>query len=141
MRMNAAVKAITTRPKGKLMAHRNEAAYQMAQEWVKWLDSRRFLGPPLQRNILAQFMPSKTGREPNGPMSAELNAFNLAVSSLDVGEFVPFVVIYCEIKIKPIKAIAADMGICRDTFYERAHCAASKCIGLVRMQIRLSDDR
>jgi hypothetical protein len=141
MRMNAAVKAITTRPKGKLMAHRNEAAYQMAQEWVKWLDSRRFLGPPLQRNILAQFMPSKTGREPNGPMSAELNAFNLAVSSLDVGEFVPFVVIYCEIKIKPIKAIAADMGIGRDTFYERAHCAASKCIGLVRMQIRLSDDR
>jgi hypothetical protein len=141
MRTNAAAKAITTRLKWNLMAHRNEAAYQMAQDWVKWLDSRRFLGPPLQRNILAQFMPSKTGREPNGPMSAELNAFNLAVSSLDIGEFVPFVVIYCEIKIKPIKAIAADMGIGRDTFYDRAHCAASKCIGLVRMQIRLSDDR
>jgi hypothetical protein len=138
--MNDAAKAISIRPKWEIMAHRNEAAYQMAQDWVQWLDSRRFLGPPLQRNILAQFMPSKAGREPNGPMSAELNAFNLAVASLDVGEFVPFVVVYCGIKIKPIKAIAADMGIGRDTFYERAHCAASKCIGLVRMQLRLSNN-
>lgn len=121
------------------MAQRNEAVYQIAQDWIRWLDTRKFMGPPIQKNILAQFMPGKVGRQPNGPMSAKLNAFNLAVMSMDIGDFVPFLVVYCDVNTgRPIKALADDLGIGREAFYSRAHSSASRLIKTMHMLMALN---
>ena len=121
------------------MAQRNEAVYAIAQDWIRWLDTRKFMGPPEQRNILAQFIASRRAtREPNGPMSAWLNAFNLAITSLEIGQFVPFVVVYCELKEKPIKALSDELGIGRDAFYERAHASAGRVMKMTRQLVEMN---
>lgn len=121
---------------------RNEQVYELAQEWIRWLDSRRFLGEPAQKNILAMLMKDENRRpargEPDGPMSAEMAAFNLAVSSLPVGQFVPFVVRYCGYKPKPIKTIAYELGIQPPAFYERADNAALHVHSLMRKLVELN---
>ena len=38
------------------MASRNELVYQKAQDWLVWLNTRRFLGNPPQKNILVALM-------------------------------------------------------------------------------------
>lgn len=106
------------------MASRNEVVYQLAQEWLVWLNSRRFLGQPLQKNILVMLAEKNKTKKgpPDGPMSAEMAAFNLAVNALtDAGHLVPFITVYCDFRMKPIKTLAGELGIGRDTFYERAH--------------------
>lgn len=124
------------------MAHRNEVVYQMAQDWIYWLDTRRFLGEPPQKNILALMMQDKGDckpkGEPDGPVSAEIAAFNMAVSCLELGRFVPFIVVYCDYKPQPIKTMAHDLGIGRDQFYERAHSAASEVHAVAMRLVRLN---
>lgn len=107
---------------------RNERAYNLAQDWVKWLDTRRFYGKPEVKNILAMLMkdPHPSRGEPDGKNSADLQAFNIAVTSLPSHEFIPFVVVYCEFRPenKPIKVIAHSQGVNSSNFYQRAHRAA-----------------
>lgn len=118
------------------MSYINPRAQELAQEWMKWHKSRRFFAPPAGKNVLAQFMPSPTREAPDAPLSAELAAFNLAIHSQDEQSLVPFVVVYCEYRPKPIKWIAHELGISRDTFYTRAHKTAEY---LVSMTKRLSE--
>jgi hypothetical protein len=82
--------------------------------------------------------PSHSKGEPDGRLDPELNAFNLAVVSLDDGEFIPFIRVYCDYKPKPVKAMAHDLGIGRDQFYERAHNAASKALKTTRRILECS---
>lgn len=112
------------------MASRNEQVYQMAQEWLIWLNSRKFLGQPPQKNILLELAErNKVSKgAPDGIMSSEIAAFNLAVNALDAGSLIPFITVYCDYKPKPIKTLAIDLGIGRDQFYERAHKAALNVI-------------
>ena len=114
------------------MASRHEECFTMCQDWMNWLDSRRFLGSPEQQNILAKLMAQHKMSKgpPNGPMSADLSAFNSAVMSLDDDYLVPFVVIYCGLKDIPIKTLAFTMQIDRTTFYDRAHKSATDVIRL-----------
>lgn len=121
------------------MTCRNEKAYELAQEWVTWLDTRRFYGPPEQRSILAQFMPSVSKAPPNANNSTEIHAFNLAVCALPVGELVPFIAIYCGLRPKPIKCMADDIGIERAAFYERAHASAGSVMKTTRTLVELSE--
>jgi len=113
------------------MAKRNEVVYQLAQDWLIWLNSRRFLGDPPQKNILAAMMERNKMRKdaPNGPMSAEIAAFNLAVNALNAGQLIPFIAVYCDFRPKPIKTMADELGIQSPAFYERAHDVASKVYG------------
>lgn len=123
------------------MAQRNEECYTMCQDWIKWLESRKFLGTPSQRNILdklmTQYQVSKTS--PDGMLSADLNAFNTAVMSLEEDRLMPFLVIYCKFKQLPVKTLAYDLNIDRTTFYQRAHKAASDVLRLSKhiKQLRL----
>lgn len=114
------------------MSHRNEECFTMCQDWMIWLDSRRFLGSPVQKNILEKLMAQHKVSKglPDGLMSAELNAFNSAVMSLDDDYLVPFIVIYCGIKDIPVKTIAFNLDIDRSTFYDRAHKSANDVIRL-----------
>lgn len=117
---------------------RNERAYNLAQDWVKWLDTRRFYGQPEQKNILARLIKERdteklarpTGFEPDGSNSADLQAFNIAVTSLPAVEFIPFIVVYCEFRPKPIKILAHEQGINASNFYQRAHRVASGVLSI-----------
>jgi hypothetical protein len=121
---------------------RNEQVYTMAQDWIYWLDTRKFFGEAPQQNILARMIAerSQSNGVPDIELSAEMSAFNLAVCSLEVGLFVPFIVVYCGYKPKPIKCMADEMSIGRDQFYERAHRAASRIAGTTRQLIRLNEE-
>ncbi|MFA7239364.1 MAG: hypothetical protein WC091_04570 [Sulfuricellaceae bacterium] len=113
---------------------RNEQVYTLAQDWVRWIDMRRFVGEPAQRNFLAQMVgeqPESSG-EPCIPLNPEMIAFNIAVSSLPIGLFVPFVVVYCDYRPKPVKTLADGIGIERCQFYERAHLAANQAARTTR---------
>lgn len=106
--------------------NRNEYVYNLALDWVRWLDTRRFFGPPEQKNILARLQGGgKSGGEPDGVMSAEVAAFNLAVCGLEIGYFIPFIAIYCEYRPKPVKVMAYELGIQPPAFYDRAEKAAA----------------
>lgn len=122
----------------------NKEAYALAQEWMRWLGSRRFYGPAPHQSILAMLMrePGKVSRgEPDAEVSMELNAFNMAVMDLEVGHFVPFVVVYCDFKPdgKPVKCLAADLGIDRSTFYDRADKSALHVLKTTRRLVRLHE--
>jgi len=109
----------------KRLDNRNQYVHMLAMEWVRWLDTRRFLGQAPQKNILGLLQGgNRSGVPPDARLSAELSAFNLAVTGLEIGHFVPFVVVYCDYKPKPIKAIAHEIGISRSVFYDRAEKAA-----------------
>lgn len=119
---------------------KSERAYNMAQDWIRWLDTRRFYARPEHKNILAMLMKesSPSRREPDGDNSAILQAFNLAVTSLPVNEFVAFVVVYCGYKPKPVKVLAHEQGISAPALYARAHQAANEVLHLSDKLVELN---
>jgi hypothetical protein len=114
---------------------RNETVYHLAQEWLPWLYSKRFLGAEPSVNILAMLQPerSRSTREPDGNFSQELSAFNTAFNAQPLSQQIPFISIYCGIKPYPIKTIAGQLGIERHTLYNRAHLAANDIHKLMRV--------
>jgi len=114
---------------------RNETVYNLASEWVVWLDSKKFFGQAPSQNILSLLMKlgSRKFVDPDGCLSQEMSAFNTAFHAQSSDHQIPFIVVYCELKTKPIKAIAYDLGIERATFYNRAHTAANSIGRLTRV--------
>lgn len=124
------------------MSARNERAYNLAQDWIRWLDTRRFYGRPEHKNILAMLMAERRPSmgEPDGDNSADLQAFNLAVTNLPVNDFIAFVVIYCEYRPerKPVKLIAYEQGVNSPNFYARAHRAAHEVLHIADKLVELN---
>jgi hypothetical protein len=117
-----------------MMAH-NQAALELAANWVKWLDTRKFLAPPMPPSILAALIGgSRKGNEPDGVMDAEMQAFNTACIAQEREMLVPFVVVYARVQPKntPVKKIAYDLDISTATFYRNAHQAATKIVTMTR---------
>ncbi len=98
--------------------------------WIDWSITRRFYAPPLPKNILAKLAEqnSAVSREPPSANNDALcAAFNMIISIAPDAERLPFLYVYVKrLRPKPIKCLAADMGIDRDTVYLRAHAAAPK---------------
>lgn len=119
---------------------RNEQAYELAHQWIKWLDTRRFYGTPEQKNILAILIggDASTGNEPNADIQPQMVAFNLAVMDMPIDRFVPFVAVYCDYRPQPIKVMAHDMGICKTVFYANADKAASRAVSVTRQLVTLN---
>lgn len=96
--------------------------------WQQWLRTRRLLAPPPSRpNILARMQPHAVLPEPDGPMSAEMALFDLAVRSLPDGLDKTALVAFYGPRRLPVKAMAHRLGISRKTFYravKRAQQAA-----------------
>lgn len=119
----------------------NREAYELAQDWIRWLDSRKLFGaPPSHRSLLGKLSEGSRNRgEPNAQLSAEIAAFHLAVCGLEIDYFVPFVVVYCDFSPdnKPVKSIAADMDIDRSTFYRRADQASAVVVSATRKLVLL----
>ena len=114
------------------MAYKHPQAYELAQRWVKWMHTRKLFAEPSQKNILAQFMPHKSGEMPDAELSDELHAFNLALWDQTIKNRVPFMTIYAEIKEKPVKTLSYELNMSRDTFYRRAHNTAKKLVKITK---------
>lgn len=99
-------------------------------DWVIWCQTRRYYLKPGAQNILARMQPSKSGREPNGRNSADMQYFNAAIHSLaDMKEHedakVCFVLFYVD-QAPNVKVEANRLGITRPTYYNRAKAFARK---------------
>lgn len=116
---------------------RNQRAQNLVDEWIPWLRTKTFYGRPYPKHILAMLSMPDTSREPpDAKLSAELAAFHLGVVGLDDHIGRPFLRVYADWPDKPIKLLAYEEGIGRDTYYERAHKGAS--IAIHRMNGALS---
>ena len=108
--------------------------HAFCESWYGWCMTRRFFVLPGSKNILARMQPSKVLPPPNAELSAELNYFNQAVHAVaDMGHAGTdcFAHFYCR-RTKNVKAIAASMGISRQTFYERAKAFARAAYSLAK---------
>ena len=110
--------------------NKSERAQVLADDWVTWLDDHRFFGPQPKKSIIAQLIEKNRARKepPDRPLNAEIAAFHVAVMGLSVDQFRYFVRVYCGVPFEPIKTLAFDAGIGRDTYYERAHSAAHQVL-------------
>ncbi len=82
--------------------------------------------------MLARMQPSRVRLPPDALMSSELSFLNMAIHALiDMGDGDAecFLAYYWE-QSKNIKKVAADMGIHRDTFYERKNRFARKAYSM-----------
>ena len=119
--------------------NRNRRAVELGQEWLPWLETKRFLAPPEPMGVLQRLLHRSTGREPNGKFSAELAAFHLAVVSLEVGYLIPFLDVYIQSFPDPVKSLLIEVGVThRSTFYDRAHKAAAEVIRTTNRLIGLN---
>lgn len=103
---------------------------RLVWDWVEWLRTRRFYHAPLPPNMLA-LLAASPGRsmsgDPDAMNSAMCAAFNLVITSASDSDRLPFLYVYLKaFRPKPIKALASDLGIDRDTIYWRARQAATK---------------
>lgn len=97
----------------------DEALHAFVEAWVRWCATRRFFIKPPSANLLARMQPAKIKEPPNARMSAELAWFNMAVHALvdmDDDDATAFLRYYVE-RANNIKAVAAEMGVARSTFY------------------------
>ena len=105
---------------------RNEIVYTMAQDWKVWQASKRLLSPRPPKGILDKLLETVKPETKDRDFNPYMVAFNMAYSQLDEGMQIPFVFIYCDLRVMPVKTIAHKLGIERATFYLRAHEAARK---------------
>ena len=106
---------------------KHDKCFNLAQEWIGWLDSKRFFGRPKQKNILAmlQHIRERSMIDPDAPLSAEMSAFNLCVKAQEDDHLIPFLFVYCRAGDKPAKYYAYYLNIATPNFYLRAHKTAS----------------
>ena len=109
------------------MAGKNQRAQNLAYDWLKWLSTRRFFGPPPQKHILALMQQQGlSGETLDAPLSIEMPAFHNAVNALPDNHGRPFLKIYCGFpEGVPVKTLAYSEGIGLRTYYDRAEKAAS----------------
>lgn len=99
----------------------DQELHALCEAWRRWALSRKFYLEPGAQNALARMQPAKSGEPPNARLSAELNYFNMAlhaVAEMDPANAEVFNIYYCR-RVRNIRAVAREMGISRDTFYER----------------------
>lgn len=100
-------------------------------EWRHWSRTRRLIGPPSgSANLLARMQPHQVNPVPDGPMSADMAMFDLAVRALpDTLDKLAFVTFYGK-RATPIKTLAHHMGISRKTFYKSVKRAREEAFNL-----------
>jgi hypothetical protein len=100
---------------------------ELLYNWVYWLQTRRFYAPPVPPNMLMLMQVDRRGLKepPNARNDAISAAFNIVLQGADVGYRLPFLYVYLkQFRPEPIKTLAFNLGIDRDTVYQRAHIAA-----------------
>ena len=96
----------------------NQELDNFCQSWAAWHRSRRLFAPPVPQNILARMRPQPVREAPDAIMSADLSYFNLALLGQPEGQ--GKMAFYCHYlhQVRPIKLVAAEMGMTRTGFYK-----------------------
>jgi len=112
-------------------------------EFPRWLSSRRHYAQKLPMNILAQFQPSKTAPDRDYENSPFCAAFYLSLMleiDKDVRKATCFLyVFFSHARPKPIKWLAYEFGVNKDTINEWAHEAAERIFKLARLNCQLQE--
>jgi hypothetical protein len=104
---------------------------EVLYNWVSWLRTRKYYGCALPMNMLAQMQMDRRVLEPhdhkNDAMSASWNLVMSSAHNLEPENLLPFLYVYLrEYRPAPVKAVAYELGIDRDTVYQRAHTVAPR---------------
>lgn len=106
----------------------------MCQEWGTWVATRRLAAPPPIRSVLGRLRtPAQTGTG-GGPycrLDADLSAFNLALQMQSERAQAVLYGLYAipalgYVRRVPVKLLAAELGIARQTVYRLLESAATR---------------
>lgn len=100
----------------------NQELNLLCIQYGDWCRTRRLLAPPIPTNVLARLQPRRSsGCEPDAEMNAHMPFLNMAVHALadiNPAEGLCFSLYYVH-GFRPVKSMAAALGIGRRTFYDR----------------------
>ncbi len=120
----------------------DQELHALCLQYGEWCRTRRFFAPPVPGNLLAQFQPKARGiGEPDGELLPEMPYFNMAVHGLaeqEPEEAICFALFYNH-GFRPVKSIAAAMGISRRTFYYRMYRFAERAYKMSGVLRRASE--
>jgi len=96
----------------------NQELHLFCVDWGEWHRSRRLFAPPVPPTILARLQPSRVGEVPDARLSADLSYFNLSVLAQPESTGKLAMYYFYVHQLRPIKAVAAEMGISTQGFYK-----------------------
>ena len=96
----------------------NQTLDEFSQSWGAWHRSRRLFAPPVPQNILARMRPQPVREAPDAILSSDLSIFNLAVLAQEESAGKSAFFYYYLHQIRPVKLLAAEMGMTRAGFYK-----------------------
>ncbi|AVF41566.1 hypothetical protein AL486_19115 [Pandoraea apista] len=102
-------------------------------QYGQWCRTRRLFAPPVPSNILARFQPRECAAvEPDAQLIADMPFFNMAVHALanDYPQEGICFSLYHVHGFRPVKTLAASLGIGRRTFYERVRKFSERALKL-----------
>lgn len=107
--------------------------HALCQQYGQWCRTRRYFTPPVPSNLLSRFHPrDRIPIEPDAELLADMPFFNMAVKALsdDYPRDGICFTLYHIHGFRPVKAVAAALGIGRRTFYERMQRFSEKAFRL-----------
>ena len=96
--------------------------HELCEDWAYWCHTRRYLGAPkpLNTNSIARWAApmratASVGRD--GPVSDEIQRFNLAICAQPMGKGRQAFILYYLNRVRPVKKIADALGVSRKHVY------------------------
>jgi hypothetical protein len=96
----------------------NQVLDRFCSEWARWHRSRRLFAPPIPQNILARMRPQAVREVPDAILSSDLSFFNLSILSQPESTGKSAFYLFYLHEVRPIKRVAAEMGISPQAFYK-----------------------
>ncbi|RSK77867.1 hypothetical protein EJ774_21160 [Pandoraea apista] len=108
----------------------DQELHLLCLQYGEWCRTRRFFAPPVPGSLLGQFQPPRSwAREaPDATLIQDMPFFNMAVHGLaeqEPDEAICFALFYCH-GYRPVKKIAAVMGVSRATVYNQIRRFAAR---------------
>ncbi|VVE78158.1 hypothetical protein [Pandoraea sputorum] len=100
----------------------DQELHAFCQQYGQWCRTRRLLAPPVPSSVLARLQPRRrVGEVPDASMDARMSFFNMAVHALadEDPESGMCFTLYHVYGFRPVKQMAAALGIGTRTFYDR----------------------
>lgn len=107
----------------------DQELHLLCLQYGQWCRSRRLFAPPVPQNLLSRFQPRQSsGVEPDADLIPDMPFFNMAVHALAEthrDDSICFSLYYFH-DIRPVKKIAAAMGVSRQAVYKRLRTHAAR---------------
>ena len=93
--------------------------HALCLRWAEWHREHALLVPPIPKNILARYQPSKVRPAPYIGFSPALSLFNTAINAQDDSPAKTAFLLFYLVPARSVKESAAALEISRDGFYRR----------------------